>query len=289
MYYSADDILGLTNITQLSHVQGHEIFDHGLGRDPRKSGLLAIYQPRISISPDSDRIVFGITHQIPLSMVEPSAASDLENAVQLLEHACISWQDYVSYQRLGHFVSMIPGDKPSNAESEDGNTSGSTHGRVPKKFALSPHHYGYIALHSLMQRTITSSSEGCTSDAMAIAHRALEELLPQQAYLFIPPHDLMMATKEAERIASEALKFAQESMHKQVQKPADVYGQVKRKLSHGIRALRIRHDGRMHIFPYTQLSAPDTGVATIAIIASQQQSIVNDHGRYSATSRGLVI
>jgi len=45
----------------------------------------------------------------------------------------------------------------------------------------------------------------------------------------------------------------------------------------------------MHIFPHTQLSAPDTGVATIAIIASQQQSIVGDHGRYSGTSRGLAI
>lgn len=243
---------------------------------------------RTSIGLNPNNITFGITQMMPVSLDTQDPRTAISNALELLQRHVASWHDRVSYHELGASLHSLPDDASADESEESENASSKS---ADKRFVLHPHHYGYVRLHATFARAFgrirEEDPDESTIRATEIAERALKELLPEQAYLFIPPEAMMLATKEAERIAEDTIKHAKQR-DKEQPKEAKLYGQVKQKLAHSIHAIRVRHDGRMHFFPYTQLYAPETGIATIAIIASQQQSIVNDHGRVSASARGLV-
>lgn len=281
------DLGRLHGIGALEPVTHASPFDHGLGR--RDQGRFAIFNARTSIGLNPNHITFGITHMMPVALDSEDPNTAISNALELLQRHVASWHDRVSYHELGTSLHSLPDDTSSTDDGEESANASSK--SADKRFVMHPHHYGYVRLHATFARAFgrirEENPDEPTTKATEIAERALKDLLPEQAYLFIPPEALMIATKEAERIAEDAIKHAKQR-EKEQPKDAKLYGQVKQKLANSIHAIRVRHDGRMHIFPYTQLYAPETGIATIAIIASQQQSIVNDHGRVSASARGLV-
>ncbi len=260
--------------------------DHGLGRRDEFPARLALFGVRSNFSIPA-KAKFGIIDVYPLSL-DAGAKDIITRESSRLSARIAHWADVVSYTPLSDALS-VNDDETSDAKPAE--TSDTSARSISKRLVLSPQPYGFFQLYPTLLRGFASADiNHDTSDQTAeIARRALEELLPQQAYFFVPPQDLMLAQKEAERMAREALEGAKKSLQNKEAKPEDIHGQIKRKLAHGLRGLRARHDGRMHIFPHTRLSAPETGVATIAIIASQQQSIIGDHGRVSGTARGLVI
>jgi len=278
------DLSPLAGIGTPETASYHSPFDHGLGRDRDR---FAVIRARTSIGLGPRAIEFGITQLHPVNLTSEESVA---RAIELLERHVTSWQDRVSYHALGAHWHGVPDDTAATSGEND-SAPISAAKSADKRFVMHPHHYGYLRLYGVFEKAFASAAgenaDPETLHAAELAERALRELLPPQAYLFISPTDLMQASKEATRIAEETIKHARDH-EKEAPKSARLYGRIKNKLAHDIRALRVRHDGRMHIFPYTALSAPDTGVATIAIIASQQQSIVGDHGRYGASARGLV-
>lgn len=278
------DLSRLSGIGAIENVSHHSPFDHGLGREHDR---FSVMNPRTSIGLGARSIQFGITQLLPFPTSDEEAVA---RAVELLERHVMSWQDRISYHELGAPWHGIPEEDAGSSDESDSAVASAK--SADKRFVMHPHHYGYLRLHAVFGRAFAAAlgeqPDADSLQAVELAERALKEVLPQQAYLFISPHDLMLASKEAERIAEDTIKHAKQH-DKEAPKSSKLYGRIKNKLAHDIRALRIRHDGRMHIFPYVEQSAPDTGVATIAIIASQQQSIMGDHGRYSASARGLVI
>lgn len=278
---------GLHGISAPENVSHTGPFDHGLGRDNERQRL-AIFNAHTSFGLNPRSIAFGITQMMPVSIDTDNPQASIANALDLLQRHVSSWHDRVSYHELGSSLQLLPDETMTDNDEASETASAKS---ADKRFVMHPHHYGYLRLHSVFSKAFDRIREDAPDDetlkAADIAQRALKDLLPEQAYLFIPPDALMLATKEAERIAEDTIKHTKQR-EKEQPKEAKLYGQVKHKLASSIHAMRVRHDARMHIFPYTQLYAPETGIATIAIIASQQQSIANDHGRVSASARGLV-
>jgi len=103
--------------------------------------------------------------------------------------------------------------------------------------------------------------------------------MPPNAFLFVSPDELVAVHREAEKIAKEAFSNALKASPSKTSDPKHSPLQSVRHTIEGrIRGLKQRHDGKMHAFYGTSNTAPTAGIATLAIIATQQQSRSNDAG-----------
>jgi hypothetical protein len=194
-----------------------------------------------------------------------------------------SWAESVSWTELGT-LSLAPGDASSGEGSGDMPPVQLSPDTRLKHMATRR----FFNIRTALDRKLeTTSFFECdlpreTIDAARqLAKDALAAILPMQAYLFIPPDELARAQREAEKIAREfaadCLKIAQNDAEhaKKSLKSGDLTSGLRKRL----RSLSERHDARYHVFPYSQRYAPETGIATVAVIESRHQSITGDHGR----------
>lgn len=147
---------------------------------------------------------------------------------------------------------------------------------------------GFFNLQAAFERGIKSEFEEekdaereMLQQAQAAAKEALAALLPPQAFLFVPLDELARAQQEAERLARDFAKEClktQKDHDKDAMKKGGKSHDLKASLGKKLRGLSLRHDGRMHIHPFSGRYAPETGVATVAIIESRHQSITGEHG-----------
>jgi hypothetical protein len=239
--------------------------DHGLDPEDEK------FRARLALGQGETRSFYAITPELP------PVGSDTA-----------AWAESVAWSELGTLTLEEDGGASSNNSGSAGALKLSPELRL-KDVAVRR----YFNIRSTFDRTLESTScfdcdlpREALEAARQLAKDALAAILPMQAYLFIPPDELAKAQAEAEKIARE---FAGECL-KHMQKTSEdakkslKSGDLKSSLSKRLRVFSGRHDARLHIFPYSQLYAPETGIATVAIIESRHQSITGDHGRARMTS-----
>ncbi|MFN7400993.1 MAG: hypothetical protein ACK5R4_01500 [Alphaproteobacteria bacterium] len=254
-----------TPISPAIHVPQGATPDHGLDPEYEK------FRTRLALGQNDARSFYAVTLELP------PIGSDTKN-----------WAESIAWAELGTL----------SLEDDIGGSSATSGSADPLQ--LSPE----LRLKTLSVRRFFNirtafdralESESCfdcdlpreaLETARQLAKDALAAILPMQAYLFIPPDELAKAQADAERIAREfagdCLKHARKDSEEA--KKSLKSGEIKSSLGKRLRKLSERHDGRYHIFPYSQLHAPETGIATIAIIESRHQSITGDHGRVRMTT-----
>lgn len=256
-----------TPITDPRHVAPTERPTHGLPRD----------------NEDIVEEIFAICCDLIIPIMGDDAA--LRHAEEKLAQK--NWVDRTEWSELG----QLTADGNPSSTSSDGSASatGRTIQIGGNTTVAEVRNRGFFNLQAAFERGLKTEFEAerdATKEvieaAIATAREALAAILPPQAFLFIPPDELFRAQQEAERLARE---FAKESLStqktpdKNAMSKGGKTGDLKRSLGKKLRNLSLRHDGSMHIYPFSQQYAPETGLTPVAKIESRHQSIVGDHGR----------
>ncbi|MFZ4124955.1 MAG: hypothetical protein ACOYJ2_02635 [Rickettsiales bacterium] len=256
-----------TPITDPRHVAPTERPKHGLPRD----------------NEDIVEEIFAISHELIVPITGDDAA--IKRAEEKLAQK--NWAERTEWSELGQL--SVDG-KPSSASSDGSGSTASRTIQIGGNTSISEvRNRGFFNLQAAFERGLKTEFEeerDATKEvieaATVAAREALAAILPPQAFLFVPPDELFRAQQEAERLARE---FAKESLNTQKAPDKDAMskggktGDLKRSLGKKLRGLSLRHDGRMHIYPYSEQYAPETGITPVAKIESRHQSIVGDHGR----------
>ncbi len=253
-----------TPISSAFNVPPGTLPDHGLDPEEEK------FRNRLALGQSNNRSFYAITPDLP------PTGSDVT-----------SWAESVAWSELGTLTLEDNMGESSNNSSSAGSLSLSPELRL-KNVSVRR----FFNVRTAFDRTFESAScfdcdlpREALEAARQLAKDALVSILPMQAYLFIPPDELAKAQAEAEKIArefaSDCLKQTKsESEHnKKSLNPVD----LKSGLTKRLRKLSERHDARFHLFPFSQLYAPETGIATVAMIESRHQSITGDHARVRMT------
>ena len=248
-----------TPISPGIHVPAGATPSHGLDPEEEK------FRTRLGGGADI-RVIHAVTHTLPPQGADTQA-----------------WAESVSWVELGS-LSLIPGGGTSGEDSGNGEAV-----KLSPEIRLKHMEIRrFFNIRTAFDRSLDAAScfdcdlpRETLDAARQLAKDALAAILPMQAYLFIPPDELAKAQAEAEKIAREfaadCLKIAQkdaENLKKSLKS-----GELKSGLSKRLRTLSERHDARYHIMPFSRLYAPETGIATVAVIESRHQSISGDHGR----------
>jgi hypothetical protein len=273
---------GLQSVSDARPYSPAEAPNHGL--DPEETR----FQSRYGMLPKKSVIFALIEWQAVCILPEPSQQlAAVQEAARRLENSISQWADTLTYYDLGCAQWL-----PEATDNSNNSTTGTQ--KTSKKNIESPNVYGYIhlapylgkALHAYARATDPFSS--AKQEAEQLAQKILADILPTQAFMFIAPDELAKATQEAIRISRELFDQSLQYVSSKSQPtPKPNEPEIKSSILRRLRGFRNRHDARMHFMPYTALYAPETGVATIAIIASEQQSISGDYGRASLTRRSL--
>jgi|GEM_PF-4187783 len=232
---------------------------------------------------------FGVAQDLILPVKDAASLKAAEE--KLSKH---SWSERVEWTELGQ---LTLDTKPAT-DSSGSNTGSSTARSITiggNTSVAEARNKGFFNLQAAFERGMKTefeeekdASREIMEAAQQTARDALASILPSQAFMFIPPDELFRAQQEAEKLARD---FAKECLgaHKNPDKDAmhkgGKSGELKSSLGRKLRGLSLRHDGRMHIFPYSQQYAPETGIATVAAIESRYQSITGDHGRVGTPIR----
>jgi hypothetical protein len=229
-----------------------------------------------------------------IDTASPHVEANIQKHLQALERARASWVGLIEWIELS---APLPLEIPENQSSGDSSDTSNIQPpllRAEVSAAKGLRAEGFIHVRRVFERGISSAisrdnplESKHAEEAQTLARELVKEILPAQAFLFVPPDELALAAKEAEKIARDMVQQCKliVSDHAKLEPKPLLRQELKQSVSKRIRGLRERHDARLHMFPYSEQSAPITGVATVAIIASQQQSIIGDHGRVSQTSR----
>jgi hypothetical protein len=257
--------MSTTPITDPRHIAPNERLVHGLPRD----------------NADIAEHAFAITQELILPVEKESA---LKAAEEKLTQK--SWSDRVEWTELGQLTTDIK----STTSSGDGSASTTTRTITigGNTSITEARNKGFFNLQAAFERGLKTEFEEekdvereLLHSAHAIAKEALAALLPPQAFLFVPPDELFKAQQDAEKTARE---FAKECLnaHKSPDKDAMKTGKsmdLKASLGKKLRSFSLRHNASMHIHPFSGQYAPETGIATVAVIESRHQSIAGEHGR----------
>mgnify|MGYP003386622112 CR=1 FL=1 len=233
---------------------------------------------------------FAITQELILPVKD---AASLKAAEEKL--AKQSWSDRVEWVELG----QLSLDTKPATDSTGGSSGGSATARAitlgGNTSIAETRNKGFFNLQAAFERGLKTEFEEEKDVSREImeatqqtAKDALASILPSQAFLFVPPDELFRAQQEAEKLARDFAKEclgAQKNPDKDAMNKGGKSNELKSSLGRKLRGLSLRHDGRMHIFPYSQQYAPETGIATVAAIESRYQSITGDHGRVGAPIR----
>lgn len=264
-----------TTITDPRDVPRDTKLDHGL--DPEEKRFASRREGNQLIT-----FIFALTPEL----VVPADVKSLKAAEEKLTQS--SWADRTEWNEL---LAFMPGEKPA------GDSSGSTRGITlgGSTSIAEVRNKGFFNLQAAFERGLKTEFEA-TKDAereildaaQTAAKEALAFILPTQAYLFIPVDELFAAQQQAEKMARDFAKEcinAQKIPDKDSMKKGGASAEMKTSLGTKLRSLSMRHDGRMHIHPFSGRYAPETGIATVAAIESRQQSISGDHGRAQMGTR----
>lgn len=251
--------------------------DHGL--DPEEK--------RFASRREGNELI-TITLALSPALVIPVDEKSLKAAEEKLTQS--SWSDRTEWNEL---LPYMPNDKSSGDSSSSTTARGITLGGNTSIAEV--RNKGFFNLRAAFERGIKTEFEEIKDaereiiDAAQLAAKeALAFILPTQAYLFIPADELFAAQQQAEKMARE---FAKECINSQKipdkdsMKKGGASTEMKSSLGTKLRSLSMRHDGRMHIHPFSGRYAPETGIATVAAIESRNQSITGDHGRAQMGTR----